>query len=219
MKCLTPDECVAMTDGVNRRARQRRAFWTRQLHQWHWISSALSLVGMLLFAITGITLNNAASIEAAPVVTRAQAELPAPLLTTLQENRPLPAGVTAWLADALDVDVKSATRTVEWSADDAYLSLPQPGGDAWLSIDRMTGAVEYEHTSRGAIAYLNDLHKGRHTGTAWSWFLDLFSVACVLFCLTGLFLLHLHGRHRPATWPVVGAGFVIPLLLALFLIH
>ena len=49
MKCLTPDECVAMTDAVNRRARQRRAFWTRQLHQWHWISSALSLVGMLLF--------------------------------------------------------------------------------------------------------------------------------------------------------------------------
>jgi hypothetical protein len=34
---------------------QRRAFWMRQLHQWHWISSALCLIGLLLFALTGIT--------------------------------------------------------------------------------------------------------------------------------------------------------------------
>ena len=42
---------------------QRRAFWMRQLHQWHWISSALCLVGLLLFALTGITLNHAGAIE------------------------------------------------------------------------------------------------------------------------------------------------------------
>nr|MBP6216900.1 PepSY-associated TM helix domain-containing protein [Luteimonas sp.] len=28
---------------------QRRGFWLRTLHQWHWISSAVCLVGMLLF--------------------------------------------------------------------------------------------------------------------------------------------------------------------------
>jgi hypothetical protein len=32
----------------------RRAFWLKHLHQWHWVSSAACLVGMLLFAITGI---------------------------------------------------------------------------------------------------------------------------------------------------------------------
>lgn len=204
-------------DAVERRQKQRRAFWTKQLHQWHWVSSALSLVGMLLFAITGITLNNATHIEASPAVTRVESVLPEPLLTTLQTDQPIPSGVVAWLNDELDVPVGDGKP--EWSDEELYVSLPRPGGDAWFSIDRDSGAVEYEHTDRGVIAYLNDLHKGRHTGLAWSWFIDLFSGACVLFCLTGLFLLYVHGRHRPATWPVVGLGFVIPLLLAVFLIH
>lgn len=204
-------------EAVERRQKQRRAFWTKQLHQWHWISSALSLVGMLLFAITGITLNNAARIEASPVVTRAEAVLPEPMLMTLEEDHPLSPALRDWLSAELDVRMESGKP--EWSGEELYLSLPRPGGDAWLSIDRESGAVEYERTDRGVIAYLNDLHKGRHTGTAWSWFIDLFSGACVVFCLTGLFLLYLHGRHRPATWPVVGSGFVIPLLLAIFLIH
>ena len=39
------------------------------------------------------------------------------------------------------------------------------------------------------IAWLNDLHKGRHTGEAWSWFIDIFAVACLVFAGTGLFLL------------------------------
>ena len=40
-----------------------RAFWLRQLHSWHWISAALSLAGMLLFAVTGLTLNHAGSLS------------------------------------------------------------------------------------------------------------------------------------------------------------
>ena len=47
---------------------QRRGYWLRTLHQWHWISAAVCLIGMLLFAVTGITLNHAAQIEAKPVV-------------------------------------------------------------------------------------------------------------------------------------------------------
>lgn len=206
-----------MTAALERKARQRRAFWTKQLHQWHWISSALSLVGMLLFASTGITLNNAAHIEAVPTIVQQQAQLPETLLARLHEEQPLPSAVTAWLQQTFAVSV--AGRTVEWSADEAFISLPRPGGDAWLSIDRRQGVAEFERTERGVIALLNDLHKGRHAGTVWSWFIDLFAAACVVFCLTGLFLLHLHGRHRPATWPVVGLGFLVPLLLALFLMH
>ncbi|MBL8445053.1 MAG: PepSY-associated TM helix domain-containing protein, partial [Zoogloeaceae bacterium] len=43
---------------------KRRAVWLRTLHQWHWISSAICLFGMFLFAVTGITLNHAGAIEA-----------------------------------------------------------------------------------------------------------------------------------------------------------
>jgi hypothetical protein len=96
---------------------------------------------------------------------------------------------------------------------------PRPGGDAWVSIDRTSGAIMSEVTSRGWIAYLNDLHKGRNTGGAWSWFLDIFAGACIVFTLTGLLLLQLHARHRRSTWPIVAAGVVVPLALILVFIH
>ena len=111
-----------------------------------------------------------------------------------------------------------ASADAEWSQE-IYVSLPRPGGDAWLSIDLDTGEARYEITDRGWIAWLNDLHKGRHTGLAWSLFIDVFSVACVVFCITGLVLLQLLAGQRPSTWPLVGLGLVIPLLLAIFFIH
>ena len=198
-----------------------RGFWLRTLHQWHWISSAVCLIGMLLFSLTGITLNHASKIEAKPQVQNQQLELPAPVLKALGDredgNAPLPARVADWLSNRLEVSIGS--REAEWSPEEIYLSMPGPGSDAWLSIDRETGAVEYESTSRGAVSYLNDLHKGRNAGPAWGWFLDVFAVACLVFCITGLFLLHLHARQRRMTWPLVGLGLLIPLLIALLLIH
>ena len=205
----------------------RRAYWLKTLHHWHWISSALSLLGMLLFAATGITLNHAAQIEAHPVVVDRKAQLPAALLAAHapaaagaqpdKRDAPLPADLVAWIAATLAVDV--AGRAAEWSADELYVALPRPGGDAWVRIDRASGAVEYEDTDRGWISYLNDLHKGRHTGAAWGWFIDVFAAACLLFSITGLFILKLHAGGRPSTWPLVGLGVVVPLLLAILFIH
>jgi hypothetical protein len=60
----------------------------KTLLRWHWISSALCLIGMLGFAITGFTLNHAADIEAQPTLTRWQATLPAPVLAAVQAARP-----------------------------------------------------------------------------------------------------------------------------------
>jgi hypothetical protein len=107
----------------------------------------------------------------------------------------------------------------EWSRDDLYVALPRPGGDAWASIDLRSGEAQYELTTRGWIAYLNDLHKGRNAGAAWAVFLDIFAAACVIFSVTGLLLLKLHARGRAATWPLVGFGLVAPLLLAMLFIH
>ncbi|MEA5667458.1 PepSY-associated TM helix domain-containing protein [Stenotrophomonas sp. MH1] len=209
----------ASTNTVQQQA--SRGFWLRTLHQWHWISSAVCLIGMLLFSITGITLNHASKIEAKPQVQNLQLELPAPVLKALgtreDGNAPLPARVSDWLSARLDVSI--GQRPAEWSPEEIYLSMPGPGADAWLSIDRQTGAVEFEKTRRGWVSYFNDLHKGRNAGPGWGWFLDLFAVACLVFCITGLFLLHLHARQRRMTWPLVGLGLLIPLLIALLLIH
>lgn len=227
------------------RSNASRSAWLKTLHQWHWISSALCLIGMLLFAATGITLNHASSIEATPTVVNRQAQLPPELLAALdldaaasargndvnakappaapasrhtQDHKAaLPTPLRDWLGTTLGRRIDD--RDAEWSRDEIYLSMPRPGGDAWVRIDRATGEVEYEDTDRGWISYLNDLHKGRHAGVAWSWFLDLFAVACLLFSITGLLILKFHAVSRPTTWPIVGLGFLIPALLALLFMH
>jgi hypothetical protein len=199
-----------------------RAFWLRQMRQWHWISAAVCLVGMLAFAVTGITLNHASKIESKPVTETVTQVLPPELLRELKSlasarNGPLPAGVADWLAQRTPARV--AGRAPEWSAQEVYVALPRPGGDAWLSIDLASGEAHYERTDRGWVSYLNDLHKGRNTGLGWSLFLDVFAVACVVFCVTGLVLLQLLSSARPSTWPLVGLGFAVPAMIAMFWIH
>src|SRR5690606_12471267 len=178
--------------------------------QWHWISSAVCLVGMLLFAVTGITLNHAAKIEGDPQVTNRTTTLPAPLLQALagpeEGDAPLPDGVAEWLGVGLGISI--GDRPAGWLEDEVYLSMPGPGADAWLSIQREGGQIEYESTDRGWISYLNDLHKGRNAGPAWGWFIDVFAIACVVFTVTGLFLLQMHARQRRMTWPYVGLGLL-----------
>ena len=206
---------------ADKKRKKIRSWWLKQLHTWHWMSAAASLIGMLLFAVTGLTLNHAATIGATPVVTEQAAILPAPLRPLLSRSQPadapLPSPVASAVAAATGLD--PAGRAVEWSDTDAYVALPRPGGDAWVSIDRATGRITAETTDRGWISYLNDLHKGRNAGTAWFWFIDVFAVACIVFTLTGLLLLQLHARHRPATWPIVGAGLAIPVILAILFLH
>lgn len=198
-------------------------FWLKQLHTWHWVSSAISLIGLLLFSFTGITLNHAADVEGAPVTADAKATLPAPLLKILapregeeDSKKPLPPQVATWVEQTFK---QNGGGEAEWSAEEVYLPLPRPGGDGWVSIDRTTGEASSEVTDRGWISYLNDLHKGRNSGAVWKWFIDIFAGACFIFALTGVGLLWLHASKRKITWPLVIAGLVIPALLAILFIH
>lgn len=194
----------------------------KQLHSWHWISAAISLTGMFVFSVTGITLNHAATISAEPQIVTATATLPASsigLLARMQaeENAPLPDAVRADVRALVGVD--AGTAAAEWSADEVYVAVPGPGSDAWVSIDRGTGAIEAERTDRGWVSFFNDLHKGRNTGTAWFWLIDVLAVACIIFTFTGLLLLQLHARHRPSTWPLVGLGTLVPAGIILLFMH
>ena len=199
-----------------------RSFWLKQLHQWHWISAALSLIGLLLFAVTGITLNHAAQIPAEPVTVEQTGALPAPLLARLSDfpaetTEAVPDAVARWAADAFKVQI--AGRPTETTAGEIYVALPEPGGDGWLTIDRASGEALRERTTRGWVAWLNDLHKGRNTGPVWYWFIDVFAAACVVFAVTGFGLTWLHARQRPSTWPLLGLGLLIPAVIALLFIH
>src|SRR5690606_37570638 len=148
---------------------------------------------------TGITLNHAAQIQVEPKIITLEAQLPVEILQRIlvpdEEKAPLPALLRDWLKDSQGIYV--AQQRAEWSEDEIYLSLPRPGGDAWLSIDLTSGDLLYEKTDRGWVSYFNDLHKVRNTGLVLFWFIDVFSAAFIIFCIIGLMLLHHHASINP----------------------
>lgn len=192
----------------------------RTMHLWHWISAAVCFAALILFTITGITLNHASSFSATPAVKTHEARLVSPaleLFTKAGEGAPLPAPIEDWLEKEFDVDLGNASA--EWSDEELYLSAPGPGRDAWISIDRATFIAKSESTDRGWLAYFNDLHKGRNTGLVWTVFIDLVAAACLFFALTGLVLLWIQARQRKSTWPLVTGGVGLVVALMIFFAH
>ena len=101
------------------RKKVRRLFWMTQTRVWHWITGAATLIGMLMFAVTGITLNHAGQIESKPVVTEITRVLPPELLAQIGEAPPeggkaiLAKPVADWLEKETGAPI--SRRTGEWS--------------------------------------------------------------------------------------------------------
>lgn len=204
--------------------KRRKAFLTKQFYLWHWVSGAVSLTAMLLFALTGITLNHAEDIKSKPKITTAECQLPSVMLSMLRYEEGekdtetyLPQKISKFIQTNINIALQD--KLGEWSEYEIYFELARPGNDAWLMIDRETGEVSYEKTNRGVISFMNDLHQGRNTSTAWSWYMDIFSVACIIFTVSGLALLYVHAKRRPSTWPIIALGTVIPIIIIIFFIH
>jgi len=190
--------------------------------QWHWISAAICSIGMLFFSWTGITLNHAGDITVNSDITTIEAELPSailqPWLSIEKNQNKLPENVRQYLTTELKLSL-SKNVIGEFDEGEFYLAMPTPGVDKWLSIDINSGELIYERTDRGWISFFNDLHKGRYTNEAWRWFIDIFAVVTIVFCLSGLWLLYKQSNFRLSTWPMVSLGLLLPLIIILTSLH
>ena len=194
----------------------------RTLTTWHWVSSAICLLGLLFFASTGITLTHAEYLESAtPAQTRYRATLPTPVLQAVNAaeatRHGLPDSLLAWVEESWALAL--SMKAIEWQPDEVYVDLKRPGVDASLTIDRRSGAIEYLAEDHGWVAYFNDLHKGKNAGRIWSWLITAMGAGCILFSLTGLLILQRYARTRWQIWPLTGLGLVVPLLLLLLFVH
>lgn len=197
-----------------------RAFWSRQLRQWHWISSAICLVLMLMFAVTGVTLNHADIFEHKGERFVQEVALPSALqqrLTRLPPQAVVPDAVAAEIRRLTGADVTA--RKAENQYGEIVFDLTGPGRDEVLTVDLNAATMTYEITDRGLAALFNDLHKGRHAGGAWKLLIDLSAAFFLIFALTGFGLLWLHARARISTWPLTALGLAAPIVVFILLVH
>jgi uncharacterized protein len=196
-----------------------------------WLHIYVSLLGfttLLFFAITGITLNHPTwfGIEAERT-TEHKGELNKAWL-----QRPLPPVETTAPADggeidyALQVDklavaehlrqthhLRGAVGEFRVDERECLVVFKGPGYSADVIINRETGSYQLTETALGAVAILNDLHKGRDTGASWSWVIDISALLMVFVSITGLVLIFYLRRRRWSGIITAVAGTILFALL------
>ena len=161
--------------------------WKRQLASVsRWLHIYLSMVSfgvMLFFAITGLTLNHTEWFAGAQRTVQSKGQLNA-----TWAHSPV---AKLEIVEHLRRQHRLSGALSDFRIDDAQcaVSFKGPAYTADIFVDRQTGNYDLTETRMGLAALLNDLHKGRDSGRAWGWVIDLSAVLLTLVSLSGLILI------------------------------
>lgn len=178
------------------RVRRFVAHWSRVLHTY---LSMVSFSILFFFAATGITLNHQDTMNAEPKVTRFSGHLDAALVSPAAGAPIDQARIVSQLRAAHGIKAHLSDFRVD--DDQLSVSFKGPGYAADTFVDRRTAAYDITETRMGLVAIINDLHKGRDTGTVWAQVIDVSAVLMMLVSVTGLVLIFfLHKRLALGMW-------------------
>lgn len=195
---------------VSRPVPRKRPRSTRFAALVRWLHIYISLLGftaLLFFAVTGITLNHPSwfggdeqkLVEAQGSVDPAWLNLASPSEAVGESASEVSDQVARLeIVEFLRAEHQLRGAVREFRVDDyeCMVIFKGPGYAADVFIDRESGKYTLTETLMGAVAIINDLHKGRDSGTAWSWVIDLTAILMVLVSLTGLVLIFYIKRRR-----------------------
>ncbi len=172
---------------------------------------------LLFFAATGVTLNHADWFDQTARTTTRRGILEPAWLKAPGEAE----GVDKLrVVERLRADqgVKGALADFLVDEEQCQLSFRGPGYTGEATVRRATGDYELTETRMGLVAILNDLHKGRDSGSAWSWVVDLSGVLLALVSLSGLVLIFFIRRRRLGGLAVAVLGAATCIVVYLFLV-
>lgn len=184
------------------------AWWVRWLHTY---VSMLGFASLLFFAVTGFTLNHADWLEARESSREAQGTIAAAMLRPEVDKL----AVVEHLRRAHAIG--GAVHDFVTDESECVVVFKEPGRAADATISRDGGAYTITLSTRGWLAILDDLHKGRDSGPAWSWFIDVSALVMAVAGVTGLWLLCYLKKRRGQglLWAAVGTVLPIALYVAM----
>ena len=188
--------------------KRRSQFWLRWAHVY---ISMFSLLVMLFFGITGVTLNHPDWVFGGEVVeTTASGVLPA-------ESRAAGGVEFLVVSEYIRQQHDVGGEVVDFGVGDdgrGSISYRSPGYAADLFFDGGSGAYDLTVTQDGFVGTMNALHQGREAGSVWRLIIDISGVILVVIALTGLGIqLFMKKRRFTAlSWSVVGAIVTVVLI-------
>lgn len=189
---------------LGRRERPLRLRVHSLLRWLHIYTSMASLLIVLFFGITGVTLNHPDWLA-----TESTKEVSGKLTAAWKTGTAVDWLVVAeQLKDAQGVHGTASDRRVDETQ--ASITFKAPGYSADCVIDLATGKYDVTIAYQGAIGVLNDLHRGRDAGSAWAWVIDLTGAFLAFIALTGLGLLvYLKKVRMKALATMIGGAIIV----------
>ncbi len=176
----------------------------------HLYSSMLSLLLVLFFSVTGITLNHPDWLFGTTETTQEYTgTLPSNWQKAGQPNQ-------LEIAEFLRATHKLKGRVTDFetSESESSLTFKAPGYAADTFINMKTGTYTTTVVAQGAVAVMNDLHKGRYAGSVWAVFIDVSSLFLILISVTGIGLMvYLKKVRLVAIITIVVGGAAMLLLM------
>lgn len=168
-------------------------------------TSMSCLIIVLFFAVTGITLNH-------PDWTFGLKDV------SHKYEGVLPAGVISgdkvdWLkvVEQLRKDhpIRGVASEMRVDSGEGSLTFKSPGYDADCFFKIPSGKYELTTRTQGLVGIINDLHRGREGGPAWSFFIDLSGAVLFFIAATGLGIMFYLKKSRIATFILCGIGLLV----------
>ncbi|MDP4215503.1 MAG: PepSY-associated TM helix domain-containing protein [Bacteroidota bacterium] len=190
--------------------KRRGAMLTRWLHIY---LSMISFVIVFFFSVTGLTLNHADRFGDQVRSVQEKGRLNPRWIDAKDSMKIDRLDIVEFLRNKYSIHAALS----DFRIDDAQVgvSFKGPGFAADVFIDRGNGDFDITQTSAGFVGLINDLHKGRDTGHAWSVFIDVAAILMALVSLTGLLLLLFLKRRRRSGLLVAAAGLFMAYLVYL----
>lgn len=193
--------------------RKQTAIVSRWLHVY---LSMVSFAVVLFFAATGLTLNHPDWFRSHEQTTTYQGTVENRLLHERGGTQPDKLGIVEFLRHTHKI--KGAVSDFRVEDDQVSVSFKGPGYAADGFIQRDSGNYELMETCSGFVAVINDLHKGRDTGTVWSGFIDASAILLLLVSVSGLLLLWFTYKRRTSGLVLAVVGVAICLFLYRFFV-
>jgi hypothetical protein len=184
-----------------------------KLSRWlHIYLSMVSFVIVLFFSVTGLTLNHPSWLGGDKQINlKNNGQLNVKWVNNPDTNKIAKLEIVEFLRKTHQV--KGAVSEFRVDESEITVTLKGPAYSCDAFIDRESGFYEVSEIKMGVVAVMNDLHKGRDSGSGWSWIIDISAVFLILVSLSGLILLCFIKKKRLAGFITAFIGMIICYLI------
>ena len=191
---------------------QRRDFYrhSRYVHGW---LSAFAFLTLLFFSVTGLLLNHPEWFEPTKTEQTTQLILPESILKSIKQQENPSDTILNYVRQ--QQNVVGRYQSSEVMDNEVMIRLESPAGatDIWVMAD--TGETEITQKPASTVSMLNDLHRGKNSGLAWSWLIDISAIIVIALSLVG-YILFLSIKTRLVTHLVLTAASLALIILLIW---